>query len=327
MTVFDRVGAVIIGRNEGDRLKACLASVQGLMGHVVYVDSGSTDESTSFARGVGAQVVELEKSVPFTAARARNAGLNALSMAVPSLSFVQFIDGDCMLQSDWPAIATAFLEANPNVAVACGRRRERMPGASIYNRMCDWEWDTPIGKAKACGGDALMRIAALQSVNGFNPTLIAGEEPELCLRLRQSGWQIWRLDVEMTLHDAAMLSVVQWWRRGVRGGHARAEGMALHGRMPAHHGVKETLRALAWALLLPGATAGLALVGVSWAWLLLLAYPAQAVRLARVFGWDQLVSWQRAGLLVMVKFPEAIGILEYWSARLRNRRVALIEYK
>ena len=37
------VDAVVIGRNEGARLIACLDSLQGQVRRVVYVDSGSTD--------------------------------------------------------------------------------------------------------------------------------------------------------------------------------------------------------------------------------------------------------------------------------------------
>ena len=34
------------------------------------------------------------------------------------------------------------------------------PEATIYNQLCDWEWQRPPGRAKSCGGDALMRVAA-----------------------------------------------------------------------------------------------------------------------------------------------------------------------
>ncbi|MEM9139196.1 MAG: glycosyltransferase, partial [Pseudomonadota bacterium] len=205
------VGAVIIGRNEGARLIRCLASV-GSAACMVYVDSGSTDGSVQAAREAGAEVVELDMDMPFTAARARNAGLARLR-EIGAFDYVQFIDGDCELQPGWIALALAFLEEHPDVAVACGRRRERFPEASVYNRLCDHEWDTPVGEAKACGGDALMRMTALAAVGGYRDDLIAGEEPELCVRLRAAGWRVWRLDAEMTLHDADMHRFGQWWRR------------------------------------------------------------------------------------------------------------------
>jgi glycosyltransferase involved in cell wall biosynthesis len=159
-------GAVIIGRNEGARLVACLASFPAQVRPLVYVDSGSTDGSVAAARAAGAEVVALDMGVPFTAARARNAGFARLE-ALGAPEFVQFVDGDCVLQPGWLPAAEAFLLARPEVGVVCGRRREIRPEASIWNRLCDAEWDTPVGPAKACGGDALMRVAAVRAVGGM----------------------------------------------------------------------------------------------------------------------------------------------------------------
>src|SRR3990167_5804095 len=218
------IGVVVIGRNEVERLERCLASLVGAAGKIVYVDSGSTDASVPMAQGLGVEVVALDMSRPFTAARARNEGFACLQRLQPDIHFVQFVDGDCEVVDDWLAKAQAFLCEHPAVAVVCGRRRERFPQRSIYNRMCDLEWDTPVGEAKACGGDALMRADAFAAVKGFRADLIAGEEPELCVRLRAIGWKVWRLGEEMTLHDAAMTHFSQWWQRTLRGGHAFAEG-------------------------------------------------------------------------------------------------------
>ena len=219
----DKVAAVVIGRNEGERLKRCLASLQGLA-QLVYVDSGSTDGSLQAARDAGAEVVELDMTAPFTAARARNAGA-----ALIDAPFIQFVDGDCEVQPGWINAALTWLADRPEAAVACGRRRERAPEASVYNALADDEWNTPIGEATACGGDALIRTEAFLAAGGYRDDLIAGEEPELCLRLRRLGWSVWRLDEEMTLHDAAMTRFSQWWIRTRRAGHAFAEGAWLHG--------------------------------------------------------------------------------------------------
>ena len=319
-------GAVIIGRNEGDRLRQCLAAVPAQIGTVIYVDSGSTDGSPEAARAAGADVLALDLSTPFTAARARNAGLERLVDLCPDVAFVQFIDGDCALREGWIETALAFLADHPQVAVACGRRRERFPDASVYNRICDKEWDTPVGQSKACGGDALMRIAAFQEVGGFDPSLIAGEEPELCVRLRARGWQIWRLDREMTWHDAAITRFSQWWKRTRRGGFAFAQGAAMHGAPPERHWVLETRRAVIWGLGLPGAIlAATALIG-PWGLVGLFLYPAQMLRiLLRERETPGAVAY--AVFTVLGKFPEALGVLHYRRQRQRGADSALIEYK
>lgn len=319
------VGIVIIGRNEGDRLLACLASLNDGIRQIVYVDSGSTDGSINAAIARGAEVVALNTDIPFTAARARNAGIAAFGQGKPP-EFVQFIDGDCALDAGWISKATLFLQQNPTVAVVCGRRRERFPEVSIYNRMCDVEWNTPIGEARTCGGDALMRWDALDAVGGFDPTLIAGEEPEMCLRMRRLGWKIWRLDAEMTVHDAAITRFGQFWNRARRGGHATAEGMAMYGNDPEKLGVTETRRALAWGVIIPAVIAvGYAVFGPIALWLLMM-YPAHVVRLAVREGGDRF-AWGRAILLTVGKFAESRGIVDYYWRNLCGQKAELIEYK
>ena len=319
------VGAVAIGRNEGARLAACLASLRAEpgIGRIVYVDSGSSDGSVALAEAAGARAVRLVP--PFAAARARNAGIAALREGAGVPALVQLLDGDCTLDPGWLAAARAEMEARPRAAVICGRRRERHPGASVYNAMCDAEWDTPLGAARACGGDALMRMEALGDVGGFDGSLIAGEEPELCLRLRAAGWQVRRIAAEMTLHDADMTRLAQFWSRARRAGHAFAEGAAMHGASAERHGVRETRRALAWALGPPMAALALAPLAGPWALGVLALYPAQVARLAsRGRG---AFAWQSAALLTAGKFAEAQGALGYHAGRIAGRRARLIEYK
>ncbi|SFG55685.1 glycosyltransferase [Sulfitobacter dubius] len=308
------IGAVVIGRNEGARLERSLQTLMGQVAQVVYVDSGSTDGSVAMAHGLGAKVVELDMQQPFTAARARNAGAAALEEGI---TLVQFLDGDCILQAGWLEAAETHLDAHPQIAVVCGRRREECPQASIYNTLIDREWDTPVGEVQACGGDALMRLHALRTVGGYRAEMIAGEEPELCQRLRRAGWQIWRLDTEMTWHDAQITRFGQWWRRSLRAGHAFAEGAALHGAGPDCHWVAETRRALLWGALLPAMIVLLALL-MPWAALILaLLYPVQLLRLIRRGG----AAW--AVFTLLGKFPEALGVVKYHM----RRDGRIIEYR
>lgn len=317
----DQVAAVIIGRNEGARLVAGLRAAAAQVDRIVYVDSGSSDGSVQAARDAGAAVIALDMSRPFTAARARNTGVDHLLAGNSDVVFVQFIDGDCELQPGWVARAKSFLEMHPDVAVVCGRRRERFPQASVYNRLIDEEWNTPVGEALSCGGDALMRVAAFAQVGGYNPDLIAGEEPELCVRLRSAGWKVWRLDAEMTLHDAALDRFSQWWKRNKRAGHAYAEGMSMHGQAPEYHWVRETRSAVVWGAVVPL----VALLGVlfsPWSLVLLLALPLQIIRLGLR---DR--NWLRAVFVTLGKLPEAQGVLGYFWDRLRRVNTGLIEYK
>lgn len=276
------VGVVVIGRNEGERLVQCLASLAAFAERgctIVYVDSGSTDGSLEAAERLGAVACALSPDRPFNAARARNEGAKRLAEAAPGVVFIQFVDGDCILSPDWIDAARAFLAADPQAAVVCGRRRERFPQNSVYNRFMDQEWNAPVGKVKSCGGDAMMRRDAFDEVGGFNAAIVAGEEPELCYRLRSRNWTIWRLKTEMTLHDAALRSFAQWWKRAIRSGYGCAQIFDVQkGRVDRGY-TRQFIKDVVWSTLTPFAL--LAAVFVSkWFLLLLLAYPAQIARIA-----------------------------------------------
>ena len=322
-----KIGVVVIGRNEGERLKVCLSSLGAAAGKAVYVDSGSTDGSVGMARARGVEVVELDMRIPFTAARARNEGLRRLRELAPDLSLVQFVDGDCEVAAGWIEEAAAWLAAHRDVASVCGRRRERFPERSVYNMLCDIEWDTPVGEAKASGGDVLTRIEALAAVGGYRADLIAGEEPELCVRLRAAGWRVWRLDREMTLHDAAITRFGQWWKRTLRAGYAFAQGVDLHGAPPERHCVREARRAWFWGLWIPSGILGVSLWWGAWAIALLLVYPLQIARLALQGGRTAGENWWRAAFLVLGKFPEMLGQAKFLFHRHLGVKSRLIEYK
>ncbi|RMG13432.1 MAG: glycosyltransferase, partial [Cyanobacteria bacterium J055] len=324
-------GVVVIGRNEGLRLRQCLLSLKKEAAPVVYVDSGSTDGSVDLAGLLEIPTVELDPSIPFSAARARNEGLARLKQLHPQVEFVQFIDGDCELIPGWLETAARALSEHPDWAVVCGRLIERFPHLSIYNRLCNMEWNQPSGETEASGGIAMMRISAFREVRGFNPVLIAGEEPELCLRLRRRGWKVWRLASEMALHDAQMTRFSEWWTRSIRAGHAYAEGSWLHGSAPERYWVKESRSIWLWGLILPlvalgcaGWVHGLSLV------LLLGVYGLQVYRVYRYMCGRQFKaedSLLYALFCILGKFPQIQGQLRFHFDRLLGHRSPVIEYK
>ena len=233
------VSVVVIGRNEGERLIECLKSLASQSSCIAYVDSGSTDSSCDAARQLGAHVVNLDMSRSFTAARARNAGLEKVLELKPNTEVVMFVDGDCLIADGFLVAGAERLKRDDKLAIVIGRLRERYPDATIYNRLCDSEWIKPIGKITECGGNALIRVNALKDVGGYREDLIAGEEPEMCIRMASRGWTMECIDSKMGLHDARMTKFSQWWKRSIRCGHAYAEGATLHGKGPSRHNVKQ----------------------------------------------------------------------------------------
>ena len=320
-----RVGFVVIGRNEGERLGQSLRTLRAVSDQVVYVDSGSTDGSVKLGRDLGAIVVELDDSAPHTAARGRNAGFHEMRERFPACEFVQFIDGDCILEPGWLESATQFLDANPKAAVACGRRAEAHPDESLYNRLIDEEWNTPVGRADYSGGDALVRASAFEQIGGFRPELKAGEEPEMTTRLRAQGWEIWRIDAPMTIHDARIHRFGQWWTRSVRGGYGYAEVWSTTEQLPRRAFDAQLRRAFFWSVGVPMMVV-MAAVLISTPLVLLaipLIYTAQILRIAGRRGLS-LRALQSAGMIMLAKLPETIGALSYFLGRKSSR---LADYK
>jgi len=336
MSISETVGVVVIGRNEGKRLLICLESVIKMCTHIVYVDSGSSDGSVSSASAMGVQVVELDPSTPFTASRARNAGFRKLKESAPSLKYIQFVDGDCEIRDGWLQHAAATLQLNENVAVVCGRLRERHPERSVYIRMCDLGWDYPVGEIAACGGVAMYRANAYTEAGGFNEALIAGEEFDLCVRIRRAGGRIVRIADEMAWHDVDITRFRQWWKRAIRSGYAYAEGSALHSREPGNDFTRGTIRALFWGILVPFILA-LGLLGtLVWkplalaslaALLLLLAQTARLASRQLRLGRPMQDAIALGVFLVLNKLPESLGAIRYWYKRAFSRQPTIIEYR
>jgi glycosyltransferase involved in cell wall biosynthesis len=335
------VGVVVIGRNEGDRLVRCLKSLENWMTCMVYVDSGSTDKSVEEARAARAFVVELDTRTPITAARARNEGVDVL-LEHGHFRYVQFVDGDCEMDSNWIVTARQYLEDHPDVAAVGGHLRESYPERSIYNRLCAIEWNIPAGETMSIGGIGFYRLTDFLTAGKFDPFLIAGEEPELCLRLRQSGRKIMRIRDKMANHDANITSFRQWWKRMRRGGYGGFDVVTrLAGKVPVDEiPFYRMLRsARAWTLHWFAITFLLALLGalISMPWGAIgglltgfTVWLSQAVRI----GWRarhracDLETAMLYGLFTLIgKWAQLIGLYSYRSDLRAGSLSSVIKYK
>lgn len=324
------VAIVVIGRNEGERLKSCLRLAVCGARTVVYVDSGSQDGSAEYARSVGCSVVELDAALPFTAARARNAGFAWAVKHEPDVALVQFVDGDCELVEGWLERGAAALDARPDVGIVCGHVREIHPEASVYNKLCDLEWEQTPGEIRTSGGRFMIRRDVFSAAGGFRADVIAAEDDEFCVRVRGLGVKIMMVDAEMAWHDAAMTRFSQWWRRSRRTGHAYAQIAAMHGKGEERYFVRDCRRVWFWGLMLPVISLGPAAFTHGWSLLLLGAY---GLLFVRIFfrgikrGWTGRDAFVYAFFTVIAKFPALVGMLEYHWRQMRGHAPEIIEYK
>ena len=326
------VGIVVIGRNEADRLLACLESIRPSGCPVVYVDSGSTDGSLERARGLCDVAIALDPARPFSAARARNEGFQALVAATPQVRFVQFLDGDCTLLPGWLAAAEQAMAADAMRAVVVGSLRERHPEASDYNRLCALEWKSPPGDLTnfgALGGIMLVRADLFARLGGFNEQVIAGEDSEFGVRVAMAGFKVTKIGVEMATHDADIHRFSQWWRRAVRGGHAIGQRFSLHGHEPIRDCARERRSVLLWGLALPATIVALAPATHGLSLFLAGGYAVlgwRIVRYRRGQGDSAADARLYARFVVIGKFAEAWGLLKFHVNRMVGR-FRIIEYK
>ncbi len=329
---MDSVGIVIIGRNEGDRLEACFESLQSLGVSIAYVDSGSTDDSISIATRFTQHIIELDSRKPFSAARARNEGFKKLVESHPRIKYIQFIDGDCTLSSGWIEAAAGTLKTDPRLAAVTGHLLEKNPDHSIYNQLCAMEWKSPVGEITnfgAFGGISMIRGSVLQEVGGFNPEVIAGEEPELARRMNEAGYKIKKLDHQMAVHDANIMHFSQWWKRAVREGHSIGHRVRLGKSSSAKDNVKEQKSVWFWGLILPIIIIVTLLPTKGWSLLLLAGYFVLAYRIiqySRNQGDTLKEALLYARFLVLGKFANVVGLLKFYLRR-KNQQFKIIEYK
>lgn len=330
-TSLAEIGLVVIGRNEGPRLRAGLRSVPAGLGQIVYVDSGSTDDSVAFAESMGVTVVALDMSVGFTAARARNSGFRKICEPASPCRYVQFIDGDCALAPGWVEAAADYLDKNAETVAVWGSRREIAADKSVLNAVCDIEWNQASpGPTKAFGGDVMMRREALEQIGGYRDDVIAAEDDEVSIRLRARGGNIVRLDHPMTFHDAAMTRPAQWWKRARRAGYAYALVSSIHGGAPEFYFRNDVRRTLIWGGLMPA----LGFFGAFWHWIIPLAvvalYAVRAIRTTQALdshSWSKAASRAWGASCALSPVPQFAGVCTFLIDRLRQKKPEIIEYK
>ncbi len=327
------ISAVIIGRNEGQRLLRCLESVAAMDSpggsvEIIYVDTASVDGSAERARDFGAKVISVNPVRP-CAAVGRNAGWRAARADI-----ILFLDGDTMLVSSFIASAMDQFE-DPKTAVVFGDRREVNTRGSLYNRVLDLDWNGKPGAVEFCGGDALIRRDVLELVGGYDERLIAAEDTELCARIRALGYSIIHIDRRMATHDLAITRFSQYWRRAVRTGYAYAEVSERFHPGDSPNWYRQARRNRVQGAVMLAIVAGAPLLSVG-LWSAIPTVCAAALIAALSVRTAMRTRWKGADLKTrllhglhshLMQIPMFTGQIRYLRNRLLGRTEHLIEYK
>ncbi len=299
---------------------------------IIYVDSGSIDDSVRMAHGLGVTVVELDTSKPFSAARARNEGFASLISDYPGLRFVQFLDGDCTLARGWIESAENSLKEESERAAVIGHLHEIDADASPYNRLCALEWKSEAGDLTDYGnfgGISMISTRVFQQLGGFNPIVIAGEDSEFATRIRIAGFKVTKIDCPMASHDAGMTSFLQWFKRSIRAGHAIGQRADIAESSNVKDCVRERRSTLFWGVGIPILILLLAAPSSGWSFILLIGYAVlgfRVYRYRRTLGDEITDALLYAKYLVIAKFANGIGLCKYYINKSLNR-FEIIEYK
>lgn len=325
--ITDRLGVVVIGRNEAVRLKKTLQAVIKAGVPLIYVDSQSKDNSVELARSLNVEVLVLSKDKAINASRARNEGARALITKFPTLRYLQFLDGDTTLDTEWLDAAFIHMEASPSVGFVSGQLREKDRDDNVYRRLCDMEWRWEATEnAEPCrlGGMGVMRLTAYLSSGGYDESLIAGADPELYSRLAKADWALHVLQDAMGIHDSGMQSFQQWWTRNLKSGFGFANGQS------SGAWGKERRSAILWGGSLPMATIVGMLAFSGWAFLLVFMYPLNSYRIwiSSVKGeFSQYDQFLYANSCMVSKIPQFIGIVKYHWRCFTRQTSSVIQYK
>lgn len=208
---------VVIGLNEAAHLADCFRSIYAAAAYwsggaqdVVYVDSGSQDESIELARRYADRIFALRS--PISAAAARDVGLlNATG------DYVLFLDGDMELDTFWWQCVSEY-ERNGtfprSVIGLIGMRHDIYVDETTRLRLGEQENVYRTGRARTArhiGGALLIRRDILLKAQGYQPDLRGSEEPDLYARLRGAGYDIWEIPCPFIRHHTPMPA--SWPRR------------------------------------------------------------------------------------------------------------------
>ena len=226
------VSIVILTWNSERHIMACLASLeQGLRAfssEVIVVDNGSRDSSCAVIENSWPGVRLVRNAENRGVAAARNQGIR-----LAGGDYVLVLDDDTVVQAGALDCLARCMEGRPEVGL-CGPRLTGADGALQLScrqfptltdklarrlppfagrrmtqtvEMADWDHQTVRAVDYVIGACQMIRRRALQEVGLFDERIFYGpEDIDMCLRLRQAGWQVVYHPEAVVVHNERRLT-------------------------------------------------------------------------------------------------------------------------
>jgi O-antigen biosynthesis protein len=220
-THWPRISVVVCSYNGAATIGDCCEALGALDYpdyEVVVVDDGSSDATGEIAAGYGLRVIRTENR---GLSSARNTGWREATGEI-----VAYTDDDAAPDRDWlHHLARSFLDGGhagvggPNVAPPGAGRTARCvsnaPGNPTHVLLSDREAE------HIPGCNSAFRRDVLEAVGGFDPRFrVAGDDVDLCWRIRERGWTLGFSPAAMVFHRPRG-SIAAYWRQ--QRGYGRAE--------------------------------------------------------------------------------------------------------
>jgi len=187
---------------------------------LILVDNGSTDGSVEFVREHAGDAARMFLCPGLTVAAMRNAGARASTG-----EFLSFIDVDCEVSPDYYETALRVLHTTDAAATGSRYALPETPHwtESVWDRMHRNLEDGYVSTLN--GGNLFVRASAFWAVDGFRESLVSGEDPDLCTRLREAGFAIYEDHKVRVIHHGNPKTLHGFFRKEIW----RGLGMISHG--------------------------------------------------------------------------------------------------
>ena len=201
------LSVIIVNYNTADFLGRCLTSVARQTDvdvEVIVVDNCSKDGSPSFVREHFPWVRLMANDQNLGFSRANNQALKDCSG-----TYVYFLNPDTELRSGAFKNMVDFMESHPNIGLAGTQlvNPDGSPQSSVEIRYPGQRHAKDELKglkgdiAWVMGSSMIARLEVLRGVDGFDEHyFLYGEDLDLCLRIRKSGWDIGYIPEAMVIH-------------------------------------------------------------------------------------------------------------------------------
>lgn len=162
---------------------------------IVLVDSASTDRTVEIAKKYPIKILQLKYKSQFSPAAGRFIGF-----LYSRGNYIQFLDGDMVLDENWFKNAVPLLENDEQVAGVVGITTQEPYNTYHARKLSKWMESLKTGEIKYFDGANLCRRSVLQKIGSYNPYLKGHEETEFSLRITKSGYKILRLPYPQSHH-------------------------------------------------------------------------------------------------------------------------------